>query len=142
MFIKKVLLLGCAGAIAWHSQCLAGAEMKEGLWEITAQMEMPGMPFAMPPLVWQQCMSSEEMVPVNSQQGGGAEDCSMESYQVSKGTVKWVMTCASEEGPMRSSGQITYHGTSFSGSSQVQGAGMPGVVSQKMSGRRLGSCPH
>ncbi len=41
----------------------AGVDMKDGKWEITTQMEMPGMPMAMPAFTHTQCMTSEQNVP-------------------------------------------------------------------------------
>ena len=39
------------------------AELKEGLWEITSQVEMKGMPQSMPPTTFRQCITKGNPVP-------------------------------------------------------------------------------
>ncbi|HUF79587.1 MAG TPA: hypothetical protein VMN03_00515 [Burkholderiales bacterium] len=51
---KKTLML--AAALLSAPASAAPPNMKEGLWEITTKMEMPGMPAGMKPQVMQQCM--------------------------------------------------------------------------------------
>ena len=39
----------------------ASSEMREGKWEITSSMDMPGMPTKMPPTVIQHCYTKEDV---------------------------------------------------------------------------------
>ncbi|RME65822.1 MAG: DUF3617 family protein, partial [Nitrospirae bacterium] len=81
-----VFILAVAIALEGHSW--AGPNMKEGLWEITTEMQMPGMPMAMPGQTFRQCIDKKHMVP--SQKNG---KCKMLSQKTKGSTVTWHMRC-------------------------------------------------
>ncbi|MBI5665463.1 MAG: DUF3617 family protein, partial [Nitrospirae bacterium] len=108
-------------------------DMKDGLWEITTKMEMPGMPMEMPPFKYTQCLTSKDNVPQDkSQDKEHNRDCKIKNTEVSGNTVTWEVLCISEGKPVKSIGQITYKGDSFDGESKTEMDGMNMV--QKMSG--------
>mgnify|MGYP002336267647 CR=1 FL=1 len=120
----------------------AGPNMQDGLWEITMAMEMPGMPYAIPPTKHTQCLNTKNNIP---QQHGGASqaDCKMLSNRAVGDTVTWAMQCRSPgKSMMDMEGKITYSGDSFDGVTimSMQGAGKAMKTTQRMSGRRLGPC--
>ena len=119
----------------------AEVQMRPGLWEVTARMEMPGMPMEMPAMTHTQCLGKEDMVP---QQTEPNQKCRMIENKVSGNTVSWVMECNSAEGNMKARGEVTYQGDSFKGQVRMEtntpGQGTMEMVSH-MTGRRIGDCP-
>ena len=65
--IKKLFLVSMC-VLAAVSVSYAGPDMKEGKWEMTTKMEMPGMPMEMPPVTYTQCLTKTDFVPQNAQQ--------------------------------------------------------------------------
>lgn len=134
--LTAVVLSGIAHA--------AAPNMKEGLWEITMKMEMPGMPAGMPPQVMQQCMTKKDMEdPRKTAPGGvpGDSSCQMTDYKMQGNTATWNMACKGE-GAMTGSGSLTYSGTSYSGTNRMtmtQG-GNTQTMTMHYSGRHLGEC--
>ncbi len=118
------------------SVSFAGSLLKEGLWEITSKMEIPGMPVPMPPITYRQCMTNQNPVPNQSQSG---QECRMQNVKTKGNTVSWDMICDSQQGKMKSSGKITYKGDRFNG---VVMTDIPGQGQMKMTltGRRIGKC--
>ncbi|MFO7605024.1 MAG: DUF3617 family protein [Desulfurivibrionaceae bacterium] len=107
---------------------------QEGEWEITTTVEIPGMPFAMPPTTFRHCLE-ENGVPY---QAGDGEECETISREVSGDTVSWRISCRGEEGLIEMTGVTTYTGDNMD--SQVKMQSEDGEMSMHMTGRRLGSC--
>ncbi|MFN2365364.1 MAG: DUF3617 domain-containing protein [Desulfurivibrionaceae bacterium] len=103
-------------------------------WEITTTMEIPGMPFAMPPNTFRHCLE-ENGVPY---QAGDGEECETISREVSGDTVSWRISCRGEDGRIEMTGVTTYTGDNMD--SQVKMQSEDGEMSMHMTGRRLGSC--
>jgi hypothetical protein len=112
-----------------------GPDMKEGLWEITVKMEVPGVPMQMPAQKFTQCLKKENMVP---QQEEPNQECKMVNTEVKGDTVTWVIECKGPEGTTKGNGRVTYKGDTFDGSMNVKQADME--VTQHMSGRLIGQC--
>ena len=109
--------------------------MKDGLWEITIKMEMAGMPMEMPEMKHTQCITKDNAVPDTSQPG---QECKIISSKIVGDTVTWEVECDTPQGPAHSKGTITYHGDTFEGTVNMNMGQM--VMTQKMSGRRVGDC--
>ena len=121
----------------------ASAEMKEGLWTITTQAEMKGMPMQIPPTTMKQCITKKDMVPKPEKQEKGQE-CKMKDQKVTGDTVTYTMECKTAEGSMTSSGKMTYKGDSFDGTTNttMKTKGQPDMlVNSKMTGKYVGPCP-
>ena len=114
----------------------AGSLLKEGLYEITSKMEIPGMPVPMPPITFKQCMTNQNPVPNQSQSG---QECRIKNLKTKGNTVSWDMICDSQQGKMKSSGKVTYKGDRFNG---VVMTDIPeqGQMKMTMTGRRIGKC--
>lgn len=125
------------GVLACVSFSCAGSapNMQEGLWEITVKMEMPGMPMNMPPSTHSQCITNENLVPRGAQEGG---ECKIVETNVKGDTVTWTMECDTPEGKARATGEITYKGDTFKGTTKMTMQGME--MTQHLSGRRIGNC--
>jgi len=111
-------------------------DMKDGLWEITSKMEMPGMPMEMPPVKFTQCLTSKDSVPKDKAEHN--QDCKIKNTDMKGNTVTWEVHCISDGKPVKSTGMITYRGDSFNGETKTEMDGMN--MLQKMSGRRIGNC--
>jgi hypothetical protein len=111
-------------------------DMKDGLWEITSKMEMPGMPMEMPPVKFTQCLTSKDSVPQDKIEQ--SQDCKIKNTDVKGNTVTWEMHCISDGKPVKNIGKVTYKGDSFEGETKTEMDGMQ--MFQKMSGRRTGNC--
>ena len=124
----------------------AYAQMKDGLWEITTQMEvkgMQGMPGNMPARTMRQCITKKDPVPQPEKKERGQE-CKMTDQRISNNTVTYAMECKGKGSVVLISGEMTYKGNIFDGSSTTnyKGKGHPEMqMMNKMSGKYIGPCP-
>lgn len=120
----------------------SGPNMKEGLWEITVKMDMPGMPMQMPPQSYRHCLSQKDMVP-KTQEQPGQTGCKEVKREVKGDTVSWVVECRAEEGTVTNSGTLTYRGDTLEGLVKVRVPdGRKGTMemTQHMNGKWVGPC--
>ena len=118
----------------------AGVNMKEGKYEITSKIDMPGMPVAMPPSTYTQCITKEDMVPKGKQAG---QNCEILDVKVTGNTVTWVMKCTDANGTTTGNGTMTYNGDSFTGviNMKINNPGQPEMTMiNDMVGKRIGNC--
>ena len=132
---RIIVIVAVAGLLLCINDAHAGPDVKEGKWEITVKMDMPGMPMEMPPATFTQCLSDQDNIPVNKQE---MQNCTLVDSSVSGNTATWVMKCDQAGEQLTSRGSITYSDDTFSGESQIQMQGMD--ITQKMRGRRVGDC--
>jgi hypothetical protein len=119
----------------------AFAELKEGLWEVTTQVEMEGMPYSMPPTTIRQCITKSDPVPQTADKG---YDCKIADQKISGNTVSYAVECKGKEGEMQTSGTTTYTDNSMNGTA-ITNFKMPGQPEMKMTskitGKYIGNCP-
>lgn len=121
--------------------CLAGAasaedvNMNPGLWEWTAEINMPGSNMKIPPAVNRKCLTKKDLVPATKQPG---QECDIKDLKTSSEQVSWTMTCKTPEGEVASTGKMFYQGDTAHGEVEVNTQGM--LMTSKMSGKRLGDC--
>jgi hypothetical protein len=133
--MKKTLLLAAIAALALP--LLAGASpMKAGKWQLTMQMDMPGMPMKMPPIVTTNCVTEEEAA--NPQPPKQAKDagCTFSDYKMEGNSISWTVSCPKQK--MTGSGKITYSGDSYDGKMNMKVGEQE--MSAKYAGKRLGDC--
>ena len=130
--------IGCLVLVLMTAPALAasGPDMEPGLWEITSRVKMPGM--ELPANTMTQCITKESLVPQGGS-GPGQNQCEISDVRIEGDTVSWSITCDSQEGVMTGSGETTYDGDSFEGSSKMSMQGME--ITTTMSGKRIGACP-
>jgi hypothetical protein len=134
-----------AAALLAGTAHAAGPNMKEGQWEITTKMEMPGMPAGMKPQVMQHCVTRKDLDDPRKTTPGGADPkdkrCEMTDYKLQGNTATWKMACKGEN-PMTGSGSITYSGTSYTGTNTMTmgRGGKPQTMTMQYSGKHLGDC--
>ena len=115
-------------------------QMKEGLWEMTGDMEMAGQKTASPTI--QHCITKKDLAPTWGQEMPGAK-CKTDQ-KITGSSVTWNMSCALQGGAsMKMTGKVTYTGKQFSGGANVV-MKMDGMGEMKgsmtMSGRYIGAC--
>lgn len=129
--IMVVLFLGLTSA-GGHA---ADVNLKEGLWELTLVMEMPGMPIAMPPQKFTQCLTQDNSLPTPPE---GFRECRVSRMEVQGSRVFWEWVCDTGEGPATVGGEMNYQGDKMTGVLKVRQEEME--VVQKLSGRWLREC--
>jgi len=138
MMLKKigtlsVLCMLLAALPAW------GLDLKPGKYEITAKVEMPGMPGGMPPQTTTQCLNEQSPVPDSS---AGAQGCKITDMKTKGNTVTYTMECDQQGMKTKSTGEMTYNGDAFEGTTQtVMGPAAGGMtVTTVVKGKRIGKC--
>ncbi len=121
------------------------APITPGLWETTSRMtvvDMPGMPPQALAMMKQPRTVRHCVTPAEAATGPGAamksSECKIDKYAMGAGTYDMVMTCKG----MRMQGHGTFTATSYSGRSEITGAGPQGqmhMVSEG-TGKLVGPC--
>ncbi|MGH8661778.1 MAG: DUF3617 domain-containing protein [Burkholderiales bacterium] len=115
----------------------AAPNMREGEWEITLKMEMPGMPMAMPPQVMSRCVTKKDLAnPVPGPQAGDSR-CKTTDHRMQGNTATWKMAC--EDGTT-GSGTATYSDTSYTSTITTLQGGQAPAMTMRQNGRYLGAC--
>ena len=141
--MKKLFVCGALFAAVAVSALAADAPVnpaKPGKWNIKMQMEMPGVPFKMPAVNVDVCLTEEDLKnPEKSVPSDAKSSCKLGSYDVKGNTVTWTVDCPKEK--MKGEGEITYADdhTSYSGTMKMQ-MGEDQAMSTKYTGTWKGEC--
>ena len=130
-----IVIVWLASMVCAHAD--SGPHMQEGLWEITTELEMPGMPMKMPPSTFTQCMRKDHAVPSNAKPG---QQCKTKNVSAQGNTVRWTMECTHPGGQMTSKGAITYHRDKMEGSATMTMEGQGMTMTSHFKGHRVGEC--
>lgn len=121
--------LAAAAAVAIVPVAQAQSPKGEA-WDITSQMEMPGMPMAMPATTQRVC-TAKEQPPFRAR-----EDCRITDQQKLPNGWSWKMVC--NDGST-ADGTMTYQGMeAWSGVMNLKMK--EGAMSMKLAGKRVGEC--
>lgn len=121
----------------------APAAMQEGKWEISMKMEMPGMPFAMPPITVTHCYTKEDVkdskktIPSASDK---KDDCVTKDVKVEGNKVTWKVQC--KDGST-GSGEMVHKQNSYTGKMTMETVDKKQGKTKStynMSGKRVGDC--
>ena len=139
MPVLKILFVTFIIVVNTIAVSFAGSElnMQEGKWEITTKVEMPGMPTNMPPNKHIQCLTKNDLVPNNSQQG---QECKITQTKIAGNTVTWTIQCKSQGEEMKGNGKITYSGNSLEGTIKMIMSQANMEMISHISGNRIGDC--
>jgi hypothetical protein len=126
------------GAAIWAQ---GSGPRRDGNWEVKIEMQMPGMPMAMPPQTIMQCITPQEAADPQkltppSGRGRGPNDCKVADYKVDGNKVTWSMTCPSEG--MTGTGEFVYTDDAYTGTMKMNARGQD--MTMKYTGKRLGDC--
>ena len=142
LFMNVRNIVSLTALLALSTVVFAQSPRRDGRWEISMQMEMPGMP-AMAPIKSEQCVTKEQ---ANDPQSavppqGANSDCKSENTKTTGSKVTWSMRCTTPT-PMTGTGEITYLENSFDGliTMSMDRGGQPMAMMMKMTGKRLGDC--
>jgi hypothetical protein len=136
----KKILCACTVMMLMVAPASAWAEFKDGMWEMTTQAQMKGMPQPMPPAKFRQCITKNDPVPKQQDKN---YDCKTTSRKISGNTVSYTAECNSPEGKMTVSGTSAYTGNSMQGQATMnfKMQGQPAMqMTSKMTGKYLGPC--
>ena len=140
--MRKLLL---ATLVAIPSLNATAVELKPGLWEVSIQTKMAGIPGTQPAVTVQQCYSPEDVKDMKrmlpNQQNSGMK-CNSTHFALKGDAATWQMQCAGPGVTMSGLGSMTFKGNTYSGSStmEMNAAGRAMKMSQTMSGQRIGDC--
>ena len=136
--LRKLLLISMV-IVSSFSISIAGSRpnMQEGMWEITTRTDMVGMSTSMPAMIRTQCLTTNDLVPQDSQQ---KEACQVIDTKVEGNMVTWTVKCHGHGGDATGKGRITYSGSSFEGTFEMTTSQSNMKMISHMSGRRLGDC--
>jgi len=126
------MLFACLAATAVVAivQVVQAQGLKGDAWDITSQMEMPGMPMAMPATTQRVC-AAKEQPPFRAR-----EDCRITEQQKLPNGWSWKMVC--NDGST-ADGNMTYQGMeAWTGVMNMKMK--EGAMSMKMAGKRVGEC--
>jgi hypothetical protein len=116
----------------------AAAQGTDQLWEVTMQMQMPGMPTAMPAQVRQVCVAQnhrdEDLIP---RQG----NCRVLDSRRAGNKLTYTMACTGEQA-MNVAGEMTFAADRYDGRMQMTmgEGGQSMAMTQTYAGRRVGAC--
>ncbi len=113
----------------------SGPDLNEGMWEITVDLEIPGMPMKMPPSTYTQCIKKDQAIPSDKRPD---QQCVTRDVTTQGNTVTWTVMCTNPGGQMTGKGMVTYHKDKMDGSMTMEGQGMKMVSNFK--GHRVGAC--
>ncbi len=134
-----VFAVGLAASVA----LLAQAPRIDGKWEVTGEMEMPGMNMKLPPTT--RCITKEEAADpqkaVPKGPGGrGTEDsnCKVSDYKVVGNKVTFAVKCEGAQ-PMTMTAEMIYGDNTYTSTQKMEMAGR-GNMTITSTGKRLGDC--
>lgn len=129
----------CLTALPWAVS--AQAPVRDGRWEISTEMDMPGMPMKMPPVKTTQCITKEQandptaVVPKADQDKNS--NCKVSDYKVVGNKVSWTLKCEGKNA-MSGNGEITYAADSYDGWMKMKMSDTE--MTMKYKAKRLGDC--
>ncbi len=120
---------------------------RDGNWQVTIQMEMPGLPQQMPPMVTTQCITKEEAadpqksLPQRPQRGGMPDQCKVSDYKTDGNKITWSVRCEGQNA-MTGTGEAIYKDDTYTGAMVMNMTqnGQPMTMTMKVAGKRLGDC--
>ncbi len=140
MTSKMVAVTLLALALSWSVLAQTTSPMREGNWETTMKMGMPGIDMEMPPMKQMQCVTAAMIKDPQSAmpKGPGQGDCRVTNYKLSGSTATYTMAC--KEPPMTAEGEMKYSGTdAYTGVLKVNMNGQ--LMNITYDSKRIGDCP-
>ena len=137
----SVLVVALAATAAASSVTAQGGPMRPGRWEVTMQMQMPGVPVGMPPMKNTRCVTQQDVdspskgLPTGP--GANPNECKISDYKAVGNTVTWTMNCTGKQ-PTTGTGEMRFSDDAYEG--VVKMTMEQQQMTMKMSGKRLGDC--
>lgn len=138
MTSSRIALVACALLVTPLLAQNAQNPMREGEWEVTVQMEMPGLPTKMPEIRTTQCITSEQLKdPASAIPTTPGSDCKVTDQKIEGNKVSWKMACTGAQA-MTGDGELLFEGDTYRGT--INANMEQGQMTMKMAGKRLGAC--
>lgn len=131
----KHLALAIIMAAASLAALGADSRMRPGLYDYTVKMEMPGMPFAMPPRTFQHCLTQADVDKGRQYDSQQNKDCETKNLKQSAGSASFDLVC--KDGTTGSA-SYTFADGRMTGKTQMTKDGHP--MTMNMSAERTGDC--
>jgi hypothetical protein len=133
----KKIVLAVLFALVLPVPGFAADTMRDGYWELTTTMEMPGMPMKMAPTKANHCYSKED---VKDQKKTITTDknCTVTDLKQSGNKVSWKMKCTGNNAGVFS-GETVYKADAYDSTMKMQTQGQ--TMNMKIKAKRLGDCP-
>ncbi|NDP48447.1 MAG: DUF3617 family protein [Sulfuriferula multivorans] len=123
----------------------AAPTMQPGLYDISMQFVLKGMPIQMPVTTFQQCITAQDVVNGMAYASSENKDCKISNLNQSGNKVSYDFNCAAQQGGPRMVGRASgiSHATGYN--VMMEGRFNPAVegmseFSQKLNATRLGNC--
>jgi hypothetical protein len=114
----------------------AANSIRDGLWEISSQVEMPGMPMKIPPTVMKHCYSKDD-VKDQKKVIAREKNCSVTDLKTSGNKVNWTMKCTGKNAATMT-GETVFGSDSYTSVMHMKAEGHN--MTTKVKGKRLGDC--
>ncbi|HUR42414.1 MAG TPA: DUF3617 family protein [Verrucomicrobiae bacterium] len=128
---RMAALLGLALAVP----AFAGDAMKPGKYSYTVKMEMPGMPFALPPQIFEHCVTQADIDQGQQYSDQQNKDCEVKNLKQTAGKATFDVAC--KDGTTGKA-EYSYGGDQMSGKTVLNTQGR--TMTMNMNSRRLGAC--
>lgn len=133
----KRALVAAFCILAVPAVSLAADGMRDGLWEITSKMEMPGMPMKMKPTVMKHCYSKADVADRKKVIASRDKNCTVTEMKNTGNKVTWAMKCTGQNaGTMN--GETVFSGDTYTSVMHMNSQGHKMTMNVK--GKRLGDC--
>jgi hypothetical protein len=123
---------------------LAQDLMRPGQWEVTMQMDMPGLPIKMPEMKSTSCVTPEQAKNPGATvqnpgrgRGRGSNNCKTSDQTIDGNKVTWRIACTGADA-MTGEGEMVFNGDSYTGKMSMNMA--QGQMTMQQSGKRIGDC--
>ena len=136
--MKRLLLMATVAFLLGQLPVAHAADMmKDGLWEITSQTEMPGMPVKIPPSTIKHCYSKDD-VKDQKKVIAREKNCTITDYKMVGNKVTWAMKCTGQNAGTFS-GETVFGIDSYNSTMKMKSQGQN--MTMKVKGKRVGNCP-
>ena len=137
---RSLLVCAVVSAALTMPAFAAESHMRDGQWEITTKIEMPGMPVSIPPITVTRCLTKEDVDNPNKTVPSATKSdaCKVKDYKVDGSKITWSLQCDEKSGGLAGTGEMTVKDDSYEGAMKMTTQGQD--MSIKFSGKRSGDC--
>lgn len=137
--MTKPLALLLAAAAATPALAADAPQMSPGMWEIVATMEMPGLPFKIPPQTVKHCYTKEELAKAESSAvPEPGKDCKLTEQKRVGNKLTWKVVCTGKS-PGTGEGEIVFASSqAYDGTMKMETGGR--TMTTRYAAKRVGDC--
>ena len=146
--MKKLCVAALTAVLGCSLVILAQEIRRDGKWEVTQEMSMPGMNMNMPATTTTQCITKEEandpqktVMQAPAGRGGAQSDCKAEDYKIVGNKVSYTLKCTTPQ-PVTGKAEFTYGADKYDGTMtmEMSRGGQQMTMNMKYSAKRVGDC--